>query len=832
MIKQRDKYKLLLLPILLVVSLLPLLFIDWNISSDIKVLLPKDEWIDDHFDFLRNSQIGTIVAISIEAESEESAKELPKYAREISNRLSSLPGVKSVMGQVDSNESIAVATFLFNHIPQLLSREDYSSIDKKISKEGVAILLKKHYEDMLRPGALFKQKMVANDPLSLFEIPLERLQSLANNSGFKFKIVDSCLFSEDNRHMLIIVYTDIPVTDAEKGKTLHDAINSELLAIINGLDASIRGINKKNNIASMQSVGDIEEARPDGTIEEARPSGVQLNPPVEFKKAFSSFIMSGHRHAIANRSLLQHDIFITILVASIGFFLLFAFFFRDWRAFFVFLVPLIAMVCSVGLTIIFFKEPSAIILGLGTTVIGIALDYGIHVFVASKHSGLSRKQALKNIRRPLIFSALTTLGVFWAFFFSGTPGYHQLAFASTCGIALSLLFSIVILPIIIPEGKMKSVIDISLPHFSAKGARNIISIWLLFVICSAGGLFFIELDLDVRNLDGVGVKLKQDEARFREIWGENQQAAITFLRDDLESGMQKQDQVAEFAKNVELPGFQSLSLIWPSLVTRRGNSSFWDKYWKNKNEDLFRNNFAIIGEKYSFSKSAFNPFLNKLYKHDFSKNILTDSSFELFAKKFINYEGDKIRVTSFFDDDIKVVNKVKKDLAKIDGCKLISPKSFGYYISEQIISDALYIAAIALSLIAIFAYFCLRNLRNSLVALVPVISATLITMPLFMILGLKINAVALVAAIVVTGLAIDYGIFSVSACVKNEERFSKDAFTALTLSMLSTAIGAAALLWAGHPALRTVGLVISSGVFAGYFAAVFVSPALYKLMRK
>ena len=826
MIKKTDKYKLLLLPLLLIVSLLPLLFIEWNISSDIKVLLPKDEWIDEHFDFLRNSQIGTIVAISIKADSEDASKELPKYAKKISNRLSSLSGVKSVMAQVDSNESIEVATFLFNHIPQLLSRENYLSIDQKISKEGLDIILKKHYEDMLRPGALFKQKMVSNDPLSLFEIPLERLQSLANNSGFKFKIVDSCLFSEDSRHMLIIVYTDIPVTDAEKGKTLHDAINSELLTITNELDASIRGINQTNNITSTPRVEKIENKQINSSKDNL------TREQTKNKQNFSYFIMSGHRHAIANKSLLQHDIFITILVASIGFFLLFAFFFRDWRAFFVFLVPLIAMVCSVGLTITFFKEPSAIILGLGTTVIGIALDYGIHVFVASKHSGADRKQALINLRRPLIFSALTTLGVFWAFFFSGTPGYHQLAFASTCGIALSLLFAIVILPIIIPAGKMKSVIEISLPKFSAKSAKNIIYIWLIFVISSVGLLFLIEFDLNIRNLDGIGEKLKQDEAQFRKIWGENKQAAITLLSDDLEFGIEKQDQIANFAKNIRLPGFQSLSLIWPSLATRKMNSNTWDDYWKNGKEDLFRNNFTIIGGKYSFSKSAFNPFFNKLYKHDFSKNLLRDSCFELFSKKFINYEGDKIRVTSFFDDDFKMVDKVKKHLATIDGCEVISPKSFGLYISKQIISDALYIAGIALSLIAVFAYFCLRNLRNSLVALVPVISATLISMPLFMILGLKINAVALVATIVVTGLAIDYGIFAVSACVKNEELFSKDAFTALTLSMLSTAIGAAALLWAGHPALRTVGLVISSGVLAGYLSAIFVSPALYKLIRK
>jgi predicted exporter len=90
---------------------------------------------------------------------------------------------------------------------------------------------------------------------------------------------------------------------------------------------------------------------------------------------------------------------------------------------------------------------------------------------------------------------------------------------------------------------------------------------------------------------------------------------------------------------------------------------------------------------------------------------------------------------------------------------------------------------------------------------------------------------ALVAAIVVAGLAIDYGIFAVTALERNDSGFSSDAFSALTLSMLTTLAGAGALLWAEHPALKTVGLVVCSGVAAAYLAAILLLPAAATALR-
>ncbi|MCK5843704.1 MAG: hypothetical protein KAG97_03285, partial [Victivallales bacterium] len=124
------------------------------------------------------------------------------------------------------------------------------------------------------------------------------------------------------------------------------------------------------------------------------------------------------------------------------------------------------------------------------------------------------------------------------------------------------------------------------------------------------------------------------------------------------------------------------------------------------------------------------------------------------------------------------------------------------------------------------AWICLRKPRDVALAMIPVVTAIALEFPAHALLGLKLNAIGLVAMIVVTGLAVDYGIFAVSAVNEKNAKFAANAVTSLTISMLTTAIGSGALLFASHPALRTVGLVVTVGVISAWASAIFAVPAI------
>jgi predicted RND superfamily exporter protein len=52
---------------------------------------------------------------------------------------------------------------------------------------------------------------------------------------------------------------------------------------------------------------------------------------------------------------------------------------------------------------------------------------------------------------------------------------------------------------------------------------------------------------------------------------------------------------------------------------------------------------------------------------------------------------------------------------------------------------------------------------------------------------------------------------------------------AIWVSALTTIVGAFSLLFASHPVLYAIGLTLTIGLTAGYLAAQFIVPALYRI---
>ncbi|MBN1863731.1 MAG: MMPL family transporter [Victivallales bacterium] len=775
-----------LLTLTVLVCSIPVMLCKHKIDTDISVLLPDDEWISGHLNFLRDSQLGNLVAISLSSPGgKEGFGELANFADRLADKIACYPGVRRVASRFEPEEALAAGRVLFKGIAQTLDGSDLNDVAGRIGLSRLEQIMRGHYDALLRPGGIFQQKIIAADPLNLHEIPLNRLQRLGQESGFRMEIRDSRLWNGEHSSMLLVVETSIPVTDADAAEALYSRLDEDIARISRGHD-------------------------------------------------ILCVALSGHRHAMDNQRLLKHDIMVTMFVAGMGFLLLFLIFFRDWMAIVIFVIPVAGVQCAIGLTMLFFERPSAIILGLGTTVVGIALDYGLHVYVASSlHEGEAREKALQAIRRPLVFSALTTLGVFWAFLLSGTPGYRQLAFASTCGLVFSLLFSMICLPSLLPKNRRVKTwmprIASRFPTRSREYYSKAVLAGALIASVAIVVAMFSNFEKDIRQLDGLSDELRSDKTAFATVWGEMSRAAATISGENVEDLHIRHDLLAKSAKAAGVPGFDSLSLLWPSLPTREANASAWDEFWRGGKACELRGNLAKAGEKYGFSHTAFEPFFQNLYKHDFSEDLVGNPDFAILTRRFIFTDGSEVVMNAFFDDDEEAVKQVAKMLEDTPGAMVISPSMFGSYISEKIMDDAAKIAVIAVFCVCALAFLCLKRLSKTLVALLPVLFATLAVWPAFAVCGLKLNAVSLVACIVVVGLAIDYGIFVVSSCDKRDPAFSMSALYALSISALSTLVGASALLWASHPALRSVGLTITSGVTAAYITAVLLSPAVYTL---
>ena len=141
-------------------------------------------------------------------------------------------------------------------------------------------------------------------------------------------------------------------------------------------------------------------------------------------------------------------------------------------------------------------------------------------------------------------------------------------------------------------------------------------------------------------------------------------------------------------------------------------------------------------------------------------------------------------------------------------------------------SEIVYLSGVAALLVPLLAGLLLRSIRLTVLALVPVVTGVVAILGMIPALGLSLNAAGVISAMVVVGLCIDYGIFMVYDC---HYRMETGTRTAVTLSAVTTLIGAGVLLLARHPMLFSIGVTMVTGVLAGYVSSMLVLPSLYRL---
>jgi predicted RND superfamily exporter protein len=138
----------------------------------------------------------------------------------------------------------------------------------------------------------------------------------------------------------------------------------------------------------------------------------------------------------------------------------------------------------------------------------------------------------------------------------------------------------------------------------------------------------------------------------------------------------------------------------------------------------------------------------------------------------------------------------------------------------------------ALAIVSIV-YFTFRNLRITLLVLMPIVFAIVVTFGLLRIVGHPFSFISVTAIPLITGIGIDNGIHLVRRYLETAPNnildVAKASGAALIQSNLTTIIGFGALLAATFPPLAEMGLVTSLGVALTLAGGLWLIPAVILL---
>ncbi len=759
-----------------IVAVSGLFFVSFD--DNIELMLPADKDISRSISFLRGSDLSSKIVISLSLTSpDKDKKDLLLAVDKLAASLAPSLFTDIIVG-LSELETTKSMDFFLDNTPQILSANDLSDIDSQINPEGISRNLKNIYRQILKPGGIFVNSMVRSDPLGLRLIVFNKLKALSARMGYNVNIEDGHFISKDGKHAMIIAKTPILVTDIIGGEKLFSALDEQF------------------------------EQLPD---------------------YISASTISGHSHTLSNKRIMSRDILLTSIITSVAFLILFVVILRDFGSIIIFLIPLSSVILAINLYSFFWGKLSYSVVGLGTVLAGISVDYAIHVYIAVK-KGENAFNSVKYVRLPVFAGALTTIALFVAFFLSEIKGYHQLGVFSILGILLAFIYSLFILPHFLPAG----VSFPALNRFNTKkwgelgGSNNLsITIWAIFTLMFLILSFRIKLDSDIQKIDGTEAEIIQEEERFHSIWGQNKFGIFVTTGEDYEEALKLNDKIyQEATKLIGAENFSSLSMLWPSEETRRENMARWKQFWQEGREERLGELLREKGSEYQFSEDAFSPFFDNLhnYKDIAAGDIpVQNKFFSALKERFVQKQHGEYQILSFFPEKEDYVAALL-DLSKhYPETFIVSGTVLSDSISRGVLRNIKKMIPVSIVLLVVLTYLCLWDIKETIIALVPVATSFAWLLGIMPFFGLTLNGANLIACVILLGLCVDYGIFMTYKCRRN---LKVGTNLAVALAAVTTVIGAGSLIFAKHPALFSVGVTMFIGVSTGYLSSVFVVPQL------
>lgn len=755
------------------IFLLPSLKFDNNIEQ----MLPVDSVVSRSLSFLRESNISdkVVVSLSLKDKSQNLSfliEQTKVLAKSLENEL-----VTEVVAGVPQGDLMSEVVSFTDYYPQLASESDLNRSLRAVESINVGAKISEIFSRLMSPGGSMMLPFLQKDPFSFSSKLLKDINKLASSTGYKINIKSGHFISEDLKNSLLVLKTPVLLTDGFGSKRLLDHISD---------------------------------------------TANKYTPALELK------VIAGHRHSVSNEMVIKRDVRLIAIVATLAFMLLFLCVFRDVRALLLFFIPVVAILLAVILSSFFLGTLSYFVVGFAVVIAGIAIDYGIHIYVALRENTTQKDKSyiVKNVSKPVSIGAVTTLSVFFAFFFSSVNAYNQLALFSIFSIFLCLIISLFLLPhFLSAKDKIKkhsNTIPRSIkPSFVA-------GIWGGLMIVFYMLLTGVTFNSDVKQFDGSESVVFEDENEFHRIWGGKEQPAVlVFEGDTLEEALQSSDMLTDEASSLIVDGeLDNINSIWKSEKVRNENLRRWKQAWDKDKIEILMSKINRSAMSLGFADDAFEPFKTLLMANDRTLSTPELVFFKHLQDRFFNIKTDKVQVLAYFKDTSGNIAAINTLTTKYDSVYVVSRKNLSAAISESVADEILTWALIAGLLIIFFVFFLLRNLRFALLALVPVVSSVFVMFGILPVFGIQLNAIAIISAMVVAGLSIDYGIFVVCSYRADYDYGTKKA---VTLSALTTIIGAGALLFAVHPVMFTIGIVLVSGVIAGYMSSIFVIPAFYQM---
>lgn len=785
-------------------------------EEDIAKLLPSSEETQQLSHIMEAVSFAdkTVVMIHQEGPGDATDPEsLKHYADELLNGLIQEASglIDKIQGNAQDDRILEVVDHVQENLPIFLDEEDYRRIDSLTWPETVARKVEELYQSLLTPSMLSNVASMRSDPLGILPLGLSKFQQLQASGNFIME--DGYIMTPDHQHLFLFITPAASATETNQ--------NERFISL---LDQHIQELNSR------------------------------YSDSLDIRASY----FGATAMAVANAQQIKKDIQLTLGIALILLVALFLYFYRQIHVPLVVIIPA-AFGSLLGMAVLYILKGtiSAVSIGIGSVLLGITLDYSLHILSHYRNTG-DIQALFKSTTKPLIMCAVFTAVDFLCLLFLRSDVLKDLGVFAAVSVLGAALFSLLFIPQIYKptqalQTRHHTFID-KIALYDFEGNKWLKGILILTIVLSLFTFRNVYFDNNLDHLNYRPDHLKAAEAQLDTLinglrksidpdaQGSNVQEKTRPLylvshsatyEDALKHNEWVANQLAAHALIDTGMRINTLAGLISSLEVQQQRLDRWQHYWTQQKKDEVRDLLLLEGAKYGFRANTFQTFYEQLEKTfepiDFqADSLLNDLVLDEYigTKPGLTTVLTTLHISPVFEKQLTDRFEASQHVLTID--RRILQEQFLSHLEADF--DTLFMITGIAMFVVIFLFF--RSIELTLITNIPVFLGWLVTLGLMGLFQIPFNAFNMIITTLIFGLGIDYAIFITKGMLERYTYGKTDlpAYkSGILMSAIATLLCFGILIFAEHPAIRSIAIIPLFGLLVVVLMAFTIQPWLFNL---
>ena len=549
----------------------------------------------------------------------------------------------------------------------------------------------------------------------------------------------------------------------------------------------------------------------------------------------------GNALQLRKDSLYTQGITVFFLIFFIGLY------FRKKRAPFIVLIPVLFGALFALAAIYLMKSTiSVIALGAGSVVLGVAVNYSLHVFNHYRHTK-SIHDVIKDLTMPLTVGSFTTIGGFLCLEFVESEMLKDLGLFAAFSLIGASLCSLIFLPHLIASKKEQqnhtairkdSWIDKIASYNPEYNKFLVIIIFILTIV------FFytaqnVGFENDLASMNYMPEKLKEAQAKLNSINAFSLQSIYLVsegknLNEALENNEKLSGKIEALKQKGIVKKYSGVSSLIISDSLQKMKIARWNAYWTIEKKQQLISSLEKEGRSLKFSPSAFDNFKTLLNTNFQPADTATMSALrKTFLDDYINEKVGQATVVTL----VKVAPENKQIVFKnfdADPTTTVLDKQYLTTKFVEIINNDFTSIALMSSVLVFFVLLLTYGrIELTLISFIPMFITFIWILGIMGIFGMQFNIINIIISAFIFGLGDDYSLFIMDGLLQEYKTGKKNLSSyksSIFLSAITTVAGLGVLIFAKHPALRSIAIISIVGIVCVVIMSQILIPFLFNIL--